>query len=98
MILILKNKVFPPLNVINVKISQLKSKGSLRHYHYREYPKLCHGFVGVIIITCSCHVCTTELSLPWYPKNKIHVISKDMGKFPIASTLQLLDLKTTGLL
>ena len=63
-------KLFPPLNVINVKTSPYGSNGILRHYHYRLDPKLSPGIVAIRIISCSYHDCTTILSLSWDLKIK----------------------------
>ena len=42
----------------------------LRHYHYFSDPELGPVIVEIIIITCSCHACTTILSLYWGSKIK----------------------------
>ena len=62
----MKKKMFPSLNVINVKSSTCGSKGILRHYHYQLYPKLGMGIVLIIIIPCSFHDFKKTLPLPWY--------------------------------
>ena len=68
--IIWNNKLFSSLNVINGKTSPYASKGVLRNYHYRYYPKLGPGIVVIRIIPCSCHACTTILSLSWDYKIK----------------------------
>ena len=84
-------KLFPPLNVINVKTSPYGSNGILRHYHYRLDPKLSPGIVAIRIISCSYHDCTTILSLSWGLKiKKKQLISLYMVDYIISSTLKLL--------
>ena len=58
-------KLFPSLNVINSKSAPYISKGVLRHYHYRSYPKLGTGIVAIVIIPFINRACKTILSLPW---------------------------------
>ena len=62
--------MFPSLNFINGKTSPNGSKGFLRHYHYWSDLKLGPGLVEIRIIPCSCHACTTALSLSWNSKIK----------------------------
>ena len=64
------NKPFPPLNVINGKILPYGSKGILKHYCYWSDLKLGPAIVTIRRITCSCHDCTTMLSLYWDLKTK----------------------------
>ena len=59
------NKMFPSLNDINGTPVPYGSKGVIRYYHYRSYPILGPEIVETIRITCSCHACTTILSLSW---------------------------------
>ena len=74
------NKLFPSLNVINVETSPYGSKGILRHNHYWSDPKLGPGIVAIIIIPCSCHACTTILSLSWDSKTKEEVNQPRYGR------------------
>ena len=64
------NKLFPSLNVIKGKISPYCIEGIIIHNHYRSDPKLGPGIVAIRIIPCSCHYCTTILSLSWDSKIK----------------------------
>ena len=57
--------MFPSLNHINGKPYPYGRKGVIRHYNYRSYPILGPEFVETKRITCSCHDCTTILSLTW---------------------------------
>ena len=41
-----------------------------RTVQYLTAQKLVQVVVSVIIFSCSCHACTTQLSLPWDPKVK----------------------------
>ena len=66
----MEQQTFPPLNIINGKTSPYGSKVILRHYHYQSDPKLGTGVVEIRIIPCSCHACTTLLSLSCDSKNK----------------------------
>ena len=69
------NKLFPSLNGINGKLSTYVRKGTIRHYHYWSDPKLGPGIVAIRIIPCSCHACTTILSLSWESKLSNNLIS-----------------------
>ena len=60
--IICNNKLFPSLNIVNVKSSPYLSKGIIIHYHYLSDPKLCLGIVAIKIIPCSCHACKIILS------------------------------------
>ena len=62
------NKLFPSFNAINGKSTKYRSKGVLRHYHYRSDPKIGPGIFAIIIITCSFHACTTKLYINWDDK------------------------------
>ena len=66
--MIWNNKLFPSLNVINGKTFPYGSKGILKHYHYRSYPKLGPGIFEIRMIPFSYHAFTTTLSLSWYSK------------------------------
>ena len=59
------NEVFSSLNVVNWKPAPYGSKGVIKQYNYRSDTRLGPGIVSIRIIPCSCHVCTTKLSLPW---------------------------------
>ena len=59
--------------------------------------KIRSGNFSVIIISCSCHDCTTILSRYWDSKPKKNLISQDMLGYIIASNLKLLLVKMTGL-
>ena len=52
------------------KSSPYGSKRILRNYHYRSDPRICLGIVSTRRIPCSCHACTTILSLSWDSKTK----------------------------
>ena len=75
------NKLFPSLNSIHGKKSPYGSKGILRYYHYQSYPKLSPVIVAIRRITCSCHYCTTVLSLYWYLKTKEAFNQPIYGRF-----------------
>ena len=68
--MIWNNKIFISLNVIKGKILPYGSKGILRLYHYRSYPKFGPGIVAITKIPCSFHACITILSLSWGSKIK----------------------------
>ena len=63
------NTLFPSLNVTNKK-DPYRSKGVLRHYHYRSYKKSGQGVVDTRIIPCIFQGCTTQLYIPWVYKTK----------------------------
>ena len=64
------NKLFPSLNIINIKSSPYGSNGILRHYHYGSDPKLGLGIVSIRGIPCSFHAFKTISSLSWDSKIK----------------------------
>ena len=80
------NKFIPSLNVINRETATYRSKGVIRHYHYRSDTNLVQGIVSVRIITCSFHYFTTQLCLPWYSKIKGERNQLDIVEFIVAST------------
>ena len=75
------NKLFPSFNGINGKTLLCASKGILRHNNYRSDPNLGPGIVTIRKIPCSCHACTTILSLSWDYKIKETVNQPRYGIF-----------------
>ena len=66
----MEQELFPLLNFIKGKILPYGRKVIIIHYHYRLDPKLGPGSFGIRRFPCSCHACTTILSLSWYSKIK----------------------------
>ena len=62
--------MFPSLKIIRGKSSPYGSKGIIRQYNYWSDTKLGQGIVEIRIIPCSCHACTTILSLYWDSKTR----------------------------
>ena len=96
--MIWNNKLFPSLNAINGKTLQYATKGILRHYHYQSDKKLGPGIVEIIIIPCSCHDCTTILSIYWYSKIKETVNQHIYGIFYNCRYSQTIDCRNNWIL
>ena len=67
------------------------SKGILRHNNYRSDPNLGPGIVTIRKIPCSCHACTTILSLSWDYKIKESVNQPRNGRVYDCKYYQILD-------
>ena len=62
-------------------------KGVLRHYHYRSDQKSGPGIFAIRRIPCSCHDCTTILSLPGILQSNKYLIGQDNVGYIIANSI-----------
>ena len=61
-------------------VKMIWSNNKIHHYHYQSDPKLGPGIVAIRIIRCSCHSCTTMISIFWDAKIKETVYQPRYGR------------------
>ena len=83
----MKEKLFPSLNISKRGLGTYGSNGFFRNYHYRSYPKLGPIFFSIRRIPCSCHACKTKFLYPGILQLNIYPIRQYMEGYIITTIL-----------